>query len=436
MAWLDNLVAHWKLDEESGTRVDEHSTNDLSDNNTVQFTTGVLGNAARLEAANGEYLDCADNAEISCGTDTPWTIAMWVRPTVAIGSTVLCAKTNSFATQRRSCYMVGTASGYLFARVGDNVTYGDAVWGSTLPVDEWHLIIGYHDPVNDVVGISVDGGTPVETAYAEGTFDSSYPLLVGALNATTNRFTGDIDSLSLWFRVLTSEERTALYASGAGLDYPFTGAATVHSVTGDCVAVSEAAGTPTVIRTVTGAAAAVSTAAGVVTVIRTASGACAAVSAAAGVVTLIRSVTGDCSAVSTVSGDAQIVPAGVHSVTGSCASVSAAAGTVTLVRTVSGSCAATSTASGDAQLIGAGVHYVTGNCLAVSAASGLVTVIRTVTGNCAGVFTGSGIAQLIDAIDAEPAQVVSSGYRSNTLRAGARATTLSVTGRRVLISTP
>ena len=37
-----SLIAYWKLDEESGTRVDAQGANDLTDNNTVLFGAGII----------------------------------------------------------------------------------------------------------------------------------------------------------------------------------------------------------------------------------------------------------------------------------------------------------------------------------------------------------------------------------------------------------
>lgn len=49
---LTSLIAHWKLDEASGTRNDSHGTNHLTDNNTVTTATAKLGtNAAQFTAA-------------------------------------------------------------------------------------------------------------------------------------------------------------------------------------------------------------------------------------------------------------------------------------------------------------------------------------------------------------------------------------------------
>ncbi len=49
-------VAHWPLDETSGTRADSVGSNDLTDNNTVLSATGMFGNAADFEATSNEWL--------------------------------------------------------------------------------------------------------------------------------------------------------------------------------------------------------------------------------------------------------------------------------------------------------------------------------------------------------------------------------------------
>ena len=61
----DDLVSWWSLDETIGTRDDSHGSNNLVDHNTVGYTTGKQGNASAFTAANSEYLDIADNADLS-----------------------------------------------------------------------------------------------------------------------------------------------------------------------------------------------------------------------------------------------------------------------------------------------------------------------------------------------------------------------------------
>jgi len=78
VALIDDLVAFWELEEVSGTRVDAHGANDLTDNNTVASTTGKVGNCADFEASNSESLSIADNAALSMGVNQSFTVNCWV----------------------------------------------------------------------------------------------------------------------------------------------------------------------------------------------------------------------------------------------------------------------------------------------------------------------------------------------------------------------
>jgi hypothetical protein len=57
------LVSYWELEEVSGTRVDSHGSNDLTDNNTVGSGTGIQGNCANLEKSNTEDLSISDASQ-------------------------------------------------------------------------------------------------------------------------------------------------------------------------------------------------------------------------------------------------------------------------------------------------------------------------------------------------------------------------------------
>ena len=80
--FLSGLIAYWTLDEASGTRVDAHGNNDLSDNNTVTSTTGKVGDAAAFATANSEYLSRADNADLSVG-NIDFTFDLWLNLSTA-----------------------------------------------------------------------------------------------------------------------------------------------------------------------------------------------------------------------------------------------------------------------------------------------------------------------------------------------------------------
>src|SRR5678815_5281605 len=77
MALTDSLIAFWELEEASGTRVDAHGANDLSDNATVTSAAGKVGTAADFEVGNSEFLSIVDNPDLSVA-DIDFTWCAWV----------------------------------------------------------------------------------------------------------------------------------------------------------------------------------------------------------------------------------------------------------------------------------------------------------------------------------------------------------------------
>ena len=76
---LTGLVSWWKLDEESGTRADAVGTNHHTDNNTVGYASGKIGNAANFVAANSESLTLGIAGVIPFGTED-FSVSFWLKP--------------------------------------------------------------------------------------------------------------------------------------------------------------------------------------------------------------------------------------------------------------------------------------------------------------------------------------------------------------------
>lgn len=225
MALKTNLAFHLSLEESSGTRVDDHTNSiDFTDNNTVGSGTGKLGTCAVFVRANSEYLGVAESAPVDTGTDTAWTIAAWVKTSYTSGDQIVLTKSNagSRAVWRRNVYglVVTLTDGKPHAICGNNSSFGDAVWGSSIADGNWHFLVAWHDPTADEVGIQVDNGTPVTSAWSGGTYNNNYNVTVGAGAAPTDYFDGSIDNIALWIdRVLSSADRSELWNSGSGLAF-------------------------------------------------------------------------------------------------------------------------------------------------------------------------------------------------------------------------
>lgn len=213
---LTGLVSYWPLDEESGTRYDAVGGNDLTDNNTVGFDTGVDGAAASFVAANSEYLSRAAITELG----SPLSLGFWLNPADTARRVLFAnGETNVTAGMLMESSVNGAGDINVFLNSAlDSYAYTGA---GVLTVGAWHHVI-----------FTFDGGIPkmyvnnVEKALTVvGVPASSLPygnnFYIGAGPETSRYANGLIDEVAIWDRVLTSDERAELYNAGAGKFYPF-----------------------------------------------------------------------------------------------------------------------------------------------------------------------------------------------------------------------
>ena len=197
---LTGLVSYWPLDEESGTRYDSVGSNDLTDNNTVGFDTGVNGAAASFVAANGESLSRA-----SFDPGAVWTASYWVRLDAVSGQDI------SFEIQNIVYDFTGIGQIYFFGTGGAGAySYAPPAAG------EWHHVFLWTDGTK--VYAQRDGGTVWEDTRVSAS--GANTLSIGRA-LPSYYITGRVDEVAIWDRVLTSDERAELYNAGAGKFYPF-----------------------------------------------------------------------------------------------------------------------------------------------------------------------------------------------------------------------
>lgn len=214
---LDGLVSWWSLDEASGTRVDSHGSNDLTDVNTVGSAAGKVGTAADMEAANNEQLNGSDTS-LDFGA-TGGTLAVWINPeTVASHPGCLIydggdpqSPTLGFYTHSNgtiSCRMTNSAG----AKQDANSAVG------AISVGAWALIVCRYIPANSgaEINLTINGGATFTRAFT-GAVRSGGNVILGSLLGT---FDGLVDEAAWWSRPLTADEITELYNSGNGIGYP------------------------------------------------------------------------------------------------------------------------------------------------------------------------------------------------------------------------
>lgn len=222
---LTDLISHWKLNEASGTRADSHGSNDLTDNNSVASAAGKIGDAAQFTRASETWLSHADNTDLSMG-DIDFSIAAWVWiDTLSVGNPQDCiAKWDFFEGFEEYLLRFNASNKFeFFVRDTGNTTTTSIASTTAISEDTWYLVLAWHDASGNTLNISVDNGTANSVGYSGGVRDSGSDLNLGRLThtSTTALLGGRLDSISIWKRLLTTDEKTSLYNAGAGLDYPF-----------------------------------------------------------------------------------------------------------------------------------------------------------------------------------------------------------------------
>lgn len=224
-----NLNAWWALDELSGSRLDSHGAFDLTDNNTVGYTASAKkGNASTMVSGSSESLTRDDEAGLNFTGD--WTMAGWIYAD-AIDSTtrrVLTKYRASPVTDREFLIQISNVDNKIgfYVYKSDGTGVSARATSDTLSASTWYHISVWCDHTNDVIGICVNNGTPVTTAWTGTVNDGGAQLMFGNYSGASSGFwDGRHDEWCWYGRILTSDERAWLYNTGTGRAYSETVAA-------------------------------------------------------------------------------------------------------------------------------------------------------------------------------------------------------------------
>tara|TARA_Y100000310_G_scaffold173972_1_gene174122 strand:+ start:1402 stop:3483 length:2082 start_codon:yes stop_codon:yes gene_type:complete len=227
-----SLESFWPLNEPSGIRKDTEGNTDLTDNNTVTQELGVAPSARQFTRANSEYFELADNVALS-GSDRPVTISAKIYIDALAANTTVVSKWDTTGDQREYLLDVDGSGNLVFSVSGDG-TAGDvttATWGSVLSTATWYYVEAYHDSTDNVIGITVDDGTPVTAAHTTGIHDGTAAFAVGR-ETGGNYFDGRIQMVRFWDKLLASADRTLNANYGQGTLHDELSAVLLNSLVG------------------------------------------------------------------------------------------------------------------------------------------------------------------------------------------------------------
>jgi hypothetical protein len=178
----------------------------LTNNNSVAFAGGKVGNCAQFAGASSQYLSHADNDVFEPAN---MSIQAWIK--TATKDKLICDKWTSTVGWRLQVNTNGFPS---FG--GANGSFVFAQYSVDVCDGAWHHLVGTFDGTN--YRLYVDSVLRATTAGAKGT--NSALFTIGCGSPINNFFTGDIDEVFIWDRALALADVQALYNGGNG--EPFT----------------------------------------------------------------------------------------------------------------------------------------------------------------------------------------------------------------------
>lgn len=205
------LVAHYNLDETSGTRAALVGGVTLDDNNTVTSGTGVKGNSAFFTRANAEALSAPSDGVVFSIGNIDCTFTLWVKLT-SLQTCDIVGKWGGASIEYDLLYNAGTTrfEWYVSGDGVGNASVAASNFGAP-STGTWYFILLEHDSVGNTIKISINNGTANSTAHTTGIFDGTQNFVLG--NGVNSSLDGEIDEFRLYKRKLTTAEITALAAN-------------------------------------------------------------------------------------------------------------------------------------------------------------------------------------------------------------------------------
>lgn len=231
---LRDLAAYWRLDESRLDRLDEVTGLLLSPGSIPTSAPGASG--AALSTASTQYLSINDNAVLSMA-DNDFTLACWVKfDSIGASASFVTKWTSTGNVREYALWYTGNRFYFSVSRLGTSTTSTNVVANTfgAASTGVWYHLCAWHDAAADKIYISVNNGAADEAAHSGGVFDGASPFQVGRLASSTVIYhAGQIDEIGVWRRVLTVDERDALYNGGTAQTWPFAAITNNIVVDGD-----------------------------------------------------------------------------------------------------------------------------------------------------------------------------------------------------------
>lgn len=199
----ENNLAFWRLEDLTDS---SPNGNTLTNNNSVQFVAGKIGNCAEFNGTDN-FLRL-NSFSSSFNTSTPYSISIWHNITTLKDYFTLVGCSSS-----GSLNIHGDSSGALAV---NNAFTADVSIASFFTTNTWHHLVVTRNASNFIKVYK--NASLVYNALGGVTYGNVPNLQLGALAGSSSfNLSGKLDAVGLWTSELSQADVNLLYNGGAGL---------------------------------------------------------------------------------------------------------------------------------------------------------------------------------------------------------------------------
>lgn len=213
---LTNLVVYYSFDS-SPLGKDLVGGHTLTINGSPTNPAGLITSCLGL-IAGFNYLNSGSTSAFQANS-SGFTIAFWVKFTASGASNYIIKK----AAGANFEYGISRSTGngisfFLYDTLGSSHLFSSA---DSIANNQWAFVIVWYDGTAQTSNIQINNGSPSSVSYTTTPVIGNNTFVIGEDTGFGNLNDMFVDEVSIWKRVLNTEEKTLLYNNGLGRTYSF-----------------------------------------------------------------------------------------------------------------------------------------------------------------------------------------------------------------------
>ncbi|CBA17910.1 putative cell surface protein [Acaryochloris phage A-HIS2] len=187
----------------------------LTQNGSVTFASGAVGNAAVFTGSSSNYLSAASSANNSLG-DADWTLGLAFRAdTLTASVEAIVSKDLAFSDREYGLVTLGGTDALSFY-IGDGVTTTENLALGTISTGTTYFVLIAHEQATNTIRGYVNGALAGTLNYSLTPGSSSSPFEIGARSGDFQSFDGWVDQVFILKETLGLQEAQIQFNGGNG----------------------------------------------------------------------------------------------------------------------------------------------------------------------------------------------------------------------------